>query len=212
MKSGITMLIDGAAGPVSEQQGHFLGIIKKNLDRLHRLVNDVLDYTKLQSGRVEFKIKEHDLNESVREVAEQERKVAEQKKLDFQVALDPRVGKVSFDPDKITQVLQNLLDNAVKFTPIGGVTVSTALDPGGKAAVVRVKDTGVGIPEDGIGKLFQEFQQVGGDGSHAKPEGTGLGLAICREIIEGHGGRIWAESRFGEGSEFVFTLPVSRAS
>jgi signal transduction histidine kinase len=122
-------------------------------------------------------------------------------------AVDARVGEVRGDERKLKQILLNLLSNAIKFTPEGGrIDVRAALGDGEVAVAVR--DTGVGIAREEHETVFEEFRQVGS--STAKHEGTGLGLALCRQFVELHGGRIWVESKVGEGSTFTFTLPLGR--
>ena len=207
MKSGIVLLADGTAGPLTDRQAQCVDIVLRNTERLHRLVDEILDYAKLQAGKADFRFLEGDLNRTVREAAESYRNMAEAQGLEFRVETDGAVPPLRYDADKIVQVLSNLLSNALKFTASGRVAVSTSFLAGQRSAVVRVRDTGPGIRKDDLPKLFQEFQQVG-EAAGNKAGGTGLGLAISREIVEGHGGRIWAESEYGKGAEFSFSLPA----
>ncbi|MFA5859093.1 MAG: CHASE domain-containing protein [Elusimicrobiota bacterium] len=205
IKEGIGLVLDGTVGEINAEQKELLEISKSDVDRLHRLINDVLDFSKLESQKTEFKIQEGNLNDLVKRVAKSMERVIQKKGLDLKLDLDNSIGNIQFDYDRITQVMNNLFNNAVKFTEQGTISVSTVYDKDKKSVAVHVKDTGMGISETDITKLFKEFQQVG---TFRKTGGTGLGLAISRQIIEGHSGKIWAGSVPGQGSEFVFTLPA----
>ncbi len=207
IKEGIAIVLDGSAGKINEDQKDFLSTAKRNVDRLHRLINDVLDFTKLESGKAEFRMEENDINEIIEEIVKTQKAVAGGSGLYLKTNLSPDIEKIRFDSDKIAQVLTNLINNAIKFTTRGGITVTSGIDVEGKAVRVQVEDTGTGIKKENLSRLFVEFQQVGSD-KYRKPGGTGLGLAICRQIIEGHGGIIRAESEQGRGSKFIFTLPI----
>ena len=122
---------------------------------------------------------------------------------------EPDIPKVPCDRDGLTQVLFNLLSNSTKFTQEGGITIATRFDAEKNVAVISVKDTGGGIPQEKINQLFEKFRQLGPKKKN-EPSGTGLGLAICKEIIAQHGGEIWAESTVDEGSIFHFSLPIER--
>jgi len=207
IKEGVAIVLDGSAGEINEDQKDFLDTAKRNVDRLHRLINDVLDFTKLESGKVEFRMEDNDINETIEEVVETQKAVAEGSGLYLKTELSPEIEKIRFDSDKIVQVLNNLINNAIKFTDKGGITITSGKDMDGKAVRVQVEDTGTGIKKENLSRLFVEFQQLGAD-AYRKPGGTGLGLAICKQIIEGHGGTIRAESEEGRGSKFIFTLPI----
>jgi signal transduction histidine kinase len=209
IKEGIGIVLDGSAGEISADQKLFLETAKRNVDRLHRLINEVLDFAKFKSGKMEFKIVENDINATIKEVADAQEIVAQGKGLYLRTELAPDLGKIEFDCDKTIQVLTNLINNALKFTAQGGITITSAKD--GHFVRVAVKDTGEGIKEEDIHKVFQEFQQVGAE-KYGKSGGTGLGLAISKEIIEAHNGKIWVDSKYGVGTEFIFTLPASGAS
>lgn len=205
IKEGIAIVLDGTSGALGEEQKKFLDIAKRNVDRLARIINDLLDFQKLESGKMPFGIEEHDINETVKEAAVTMVSLAEQKGLEFILNLDDSLPKIDFDRDKILQVLLNLINNAVKFTEKGTITVVTSL--GDNFVKVSVQDTGPGIRKEDIPKLFQQYEQLG-KGIERTIGGTGLGLVISREIIEGHKGKVWAESEFGKGSSFNFVLPV----
>lgn len=205
IKEGIALVLDGLAGDINEEQNELLGIAKKNVDRLARLINDVLDFQKLDSGRMKFDIRPNDINEIVRNIYETMVSPAKNVGLDLLLELDSGLPKVGFDNDKITQVLTNLVTNAMKFTEKGRITIKTAQRDNNIEA--SVSDTGYGIRKEDISKLFGRFEQLGHSGER-KTGGTGLGLAISKEIIEKHNGTICVESTYGKGSKFTFTLPI----
>jgi signal transduction histidine kinase len=205
IKEGISIVLDGSAGAINAEQKEFLEIAKNNVDRLARLINEVLDFQKLESGRMVFNMQEHDINEIARGVRKSMLALAEGKGLDFILKLDETSPRIKFDQDKIIQVLINLVNNAIKFTDKGSVTIATSRS--NNVILVSVGDTGAGIKSEDIPRLFQKFEQLGRD-NERKTGGTGLGLAISKEIIEGHRGKIWAESKLGEGTVFHFVLPI----
>ncbi len=205
IKSGINVVLDGLAGEVNDEQKDILGIARKNVDRLARLINDVLDFQKLGAGKMEFDMQENDINEVVEESFRAMRPVAEGKGLSFERELISGLPRVRFDRDKIIQVVSNLVNNAIKFTERGKITINTQRVAGGIR--VSVIDTGIGIKEKDIPKVFGSFEQLEKAGG-GKYEGTGLGLAICKEIIEAHKGIIRVDSQYGSGSTFYFILPL----
>ncbi len=208
IKEGISLVSDGTAGEVNDQQKEFLDIAKKNVDRLKRLIDDVLDFSKLESKRLIFKMRKCHLEEIVNEVVNIQKVLTEEKGLYLRAEWDPRLPSAEFDPDAIIRVLNNLVGNAIKFTSRGGITILVNKNEQENAILVCVKDTGQGIRKEDIPKLFQKFLRLKTDGQDTG--GTGLGLAICKEIIEQHGGRIWVESDYGQGAQFQFILPIIR--
>lgn len=205
IKENIDIVLDETAGGINPDQKDFLNSAKRNVDRLGRLINDVLDYQKLESRGMEFHILLGDINEVVRETAEAMQSLVSNQGLTLSLNLDDNLPKVPFDRDKIIQVLMNLISNAVKFTEKGGITLTTGRSKHG--IWVSVRDTGIGIKEKDITKLFHSFVQIESQ-IDRKPGSTGLGLAISKEILHIHGGRIWAESIYGKGSTFIFLLPI----
>ncbi|MFC1571397.1 ATP-binding protein [Candidatus Margulisiibacteriota bacterium] len=205
IKEGIGIVQDGTTGKVNADQNEFLGIAKRNVDRLHRLINDVLDFSKLEAKRLEFKMQTGVILDTIREAVNAEKKVAEEKGLYMKTEFVAGIPKISYDEDRIMQVMTNFLSNAIKFTEKGGITVSVGRENG--QIKVCVADTGPGVAKEDIPKLFHKFQQLGG-ASGRKTGGTGLGLAICKQIIEQHKGRVWVESELGKGSQFCFSLPI----
>jgi|GEM_PF-2883872 PAS domain S-box/PAS domain S-box/PAS domain S-box/PAS domain S-box len=205
IKESINLVLEGLVGSVSVEQKDVLETAKNNIDRLSRLINNVLDFQKIEAGRMDLNIKEHELNNIVQATSKGMNILAQEKGLGFTVDLDEKIGGVMFDKDKISQVLTNLLSNAIKFTDKGSISVSTRHEDG--VVHVIVEDTGTGIQAEDIPKLFHTFEQLN-SGAGRKKGGTGLGLAISKEIILAHNGKIWAASEFGKGSKFHFTLPV----
>jgi signal transduction histidine kinase/DNA-binding response OmpR family regulator len=174
-------------------------------ERLTRLINEVLDLAKIESGKMEWQMQEVSLHEVVQRAVNATSSLARDKGLDVRVVSHSQAGQVYGDADRLTQVVTNLLGNAIKFTNQGSVTC--VLERHANDITVKVQDTGVGIAPKDLDKVFEKFRQVG-DTLTDKPTGTGLGLPICKEIIEHHGGRIWVESTPGLGSTFIFTLPA----
>ncbi len=204
IKESVNLVLDGLAGALSGKQIELLDISRRNVDRLARLVNNALDFQKLEAGKTRFDVKRRDMNGSVKEVYEAMRFAAKKKALSFTVKLQDGLAAAMFDEDKIVQVLNNLVSNAVKFTDKGGITITTTKKEGN--IHVMVEDTGIGIKQEDMPKLFYTFEQVNG-AEGIRTQGTGLGLAICAEIIKKHEGNIWAESEFRQGSTFHFILP-----
>ncbi len=207
IKEGISIVLDGSAGTVAPEQKEFLELAARNVDRLGRLINDVLEFQKLESQGITYNFQPHDLNEIVSEALETMTPLAHTKSLKLKLELAKNLPPLALDRDRILQVLMNLINNAIKFTDKGIVTVTTSSEKG--SVGVRVSDTGIGIKEQSLPKLFQTFGQVD-TGRGRKTGGTGLGLAISKKIIEQHGGKIWAESRYGAGSSFLFQLPPTK--
>lgn len=199
------VLQDQLPGPLNADQLEYLGDIHNGGQLLLRLINDVLDLSKVEAGRLELFYETFPIAQTVRETITTLRGLAEKKGLDIQWALPPDLGLITADQIRFKQVLYNLLSNAVKFTDRGGVTVSAALE--GERLHLAIADTGIGIRAEDMNRIFIEFSQV--DASHARRhEGTGLGLALSKRLVEAHRGRIWVESTFGVGSAFHVLLPL----
>ncbi len=203
---GYTELIaDGVYGDTPEKVQATLKRIITNGRHLLGLINDVLDLSKIEAGQLTLSLTDYSMKDVVHNVYGAVEPLAAEKKLAFKVEIAPDLPTGHGDERRLTQVLLNLVGNAIKFTDEGGVTIKATLKDGMFA--VAVVDTGPGISEEDQKKLFQEFQQA--DSSTTKKKGgTGLGLAISKRIIEMHGGRIWLESKLGAGSTFTFTIPV----
>jgi signal transduction histidine kinase len=208
IKGFVDNMLDGLTGDLNTRQLRYLTRMKANTDRLARLINDLLDLSRIEAGRIELRPTTLPLAALVHEVVDSLRPVAMDKHIELDVSADDPAASAWADRDKVTQVLMNLLGNALKFTPAAGrVTVALRRD-GAAWAQVAVTDTGPGIAAEELSKIFDQFYQVAKVDTQ-KAHGTGLGLAIAKTLVEMHGGRLWVESEVGRGSTFVFTLPVA---
>jgi diguanylate cyclase (GGDEF)-like protein len=206
IKEFTAILADQIAGPVGSRQQEFLGIIKGNVDRLARIIDDLLDMAKIEAGRVVLQRTFVEPEPLLRAVVESMRPIAEAKGLTLEVHA-PRVSGVFADADKVTQVLLNLVSNAIKYTNGASGRVTLRLEEHSNEVRFDVSDTGAGIAPEDVPKLFEKFQQLQRDAGEGGAKGTGLGLSISKRLVELHGGRIWATSAPGQGSTFSFTLP-----
>lgn len=205
MKVFVSILSGGTAGPVSPDQKEYLNIVMSNMNRLARMINDLLDISKLEAGRMELKKRLVDPALLIKDQLASFKAEAENKKIALCGDIPPELPKLYIDPDRITQVIVNLIGNAIKFTPEEG-RVDVRVGETSDSVEISVQDTGVGITKENFGKLFDRFQQIDRKpGAGAK--GTGLGLAISKSIVELHKGKIWIDSELGKGSKFIFTLP-----
>jgi signal transduction histidine kinase len=208
IKGAVDLLLREVPGRLNASQTHYLTRVRSNTQHLAGLINDLLDLSKIEEGKIELNASRVSLGGLVHEVMETLRPTAEEKPVLLEVDVPEPSVLVWADRDKVTQVLMNLIGNAIKFTPSGGtIAVSTANDRRGWVRV-SIRDAGPGIPVSEQEKIFEKFYQVTQNGT-PKPKGTGLGLAICKSLVELHGGKIWVESELGCGSTFSFTLPVS---
>jgi PAS domain S-box-containing protein len=199
------IVLQGLAGPLNAEQTKQLGMVRGSARHLLELINDVLDISKIEAGQLEMRAEPFDLRESVDRVAASVRPLADKKGLELVVELAPDVGVMNGDRRRVEQVLINVLNNALKFTERGRVTLFVGLDEGRMR--LRVKDTGIGIKPEDLATLFQPFRQID-TGLSRQHEGTGLGLAICRRLATLMGGDITVSSEWSRGSEFIVTLPL----
>ncbi len=203
----VSLLLDGAAGPLSEQQGHLLGVAKRNSDRLTVLVTDLLDLSRIESGKIELQCTALNIATLIRHVATLLHGELEAKQQRLMLELPEGLPDVSGDPDRVVQILLNLLSNAHKYTPAHGhITVAAHAEQ--EYLQVDIHDTGVGLAPDEQSQIFTKFFRVQ---NHMTQDvgGTGLGLAITRSLIDLHGGEIAVQSTQGQGSTFSFTLPYA---
>jgi len=199
------LLLDGIYGEVPEKARETMGRIERSGRHLLALINDVLDLSKIEAGQLTLSLADYSLAEIVNTVVTAMEPLAAEKGLALRVALDPGLPLAHGDDRRLSQVLLNLVGNAVKFTDAGEVRIGGKVSDG--AFLISVSDTGPGIAEEHQARIFDEFQQV--DSSNTRKKGgTGLGLSIARRILALHGGRIWVESTPGHGATFSFTLPV----
>ncbi len=211
IKGYVEVLLSGMAGDLTERQRHFLNIILNHADRLINLVNDLLDLSRLEAGRIRLQPERLELEPLIRDLVRDFRRRVEKenRQLTLKREIEPDLPPVYADPKRTEQILANLLENAVRYTPDGGTIWVSARRYDDQYVVVAVKDTGIGIPPEDQDKIFERFYR----GQHplvlATP-GTGLGLPIVRQLVEMQGGRIWLESTGvpGEGTTFYFTIPI----
>jgi PAS domain S-box-containing protein len=207
VKEGLSIVLEGLTGEITPEQKEVLNISKRCVDRLARLVNDVLAFHKLEAGVIEFHMKHENLIQIISEVAAAMHPLAENKNLSLKLSLQKDLPEVELDHDKIVQVLMNFLQNAIKFTLQGEITITSSVNSQG--VKVSVKDTGIGIQQKDVPKLFRKFGQLE-SAKLVAPGGTGLGLAISKMIVERHHGKIEIESQFKKGSSFSFILPLKQ--
>jgi signal transduction histidine kinase len=205
----VTLILDGLAGPVVPEQSDHLKTVLRSVNQLHAMIRDLLEATRAESGKMRVELRCISLKELVQQAAAMLRPTAEEKKIGLEIGLDQRLPLVHADPDRVLEVLINLVDNAIKFTaPEGSVVIKACMveaDPG--SVYLSVSDTGRGIGPEAKALIFERLYQDP-DSIDNSRSGLGLGLFICREIVRLHQGRIWVSSELGQGSTFTFTLPV----
>jgi signal transduction histidine kinase len=194
-------------GELNEKQEEYSKDIHASGQHLLSLINDILDLSKIEAGRMELELTDFHLPTALDSALTLVRERAGRRGIALQINVDSRVGQIQADERKVRQVVLNLLSNAIKFTPEGG-RIEVAAVPKDGSVEVSVSDTGVGIAPEDQEAVFEEFRQVGT--AAKKVEGTGLGLTLCRKFVELHGGKIWVTSQVGVGSTFTFTIPVRR--
>jgi PAS domain S-box-containing protein len=200
---GFSELIrDGGLEP--DELRAYGGYIFNDADRVNRLIGDMLDLDRMESGRMTMRMADVDVNEVLSEAIA---RAAPASNVEFKPDLDPRLPIITGDRDRLVQVVSNLVNNAVKYSPEGGTVTLSSRAEGGYA-LITVADTGLGIPPDEIGHVFERFRRVR-SGAAQSIAGTGLGLTIVKQIVEMHGGKIWVESAVGHGSAFHFTVPLA---
>ncbi len=203
-----SLLEDGLLGPVNDEQKKWLRKIATDAQNLAELVNDFLDLSRIEAGRIDLVKEEVDLAQVVRVVVEGFLLLAKQKEISLKCSIVSTLPKLEADARRLEQVFSNVLSNAIKFTGEGGTIEVGAGQEDQPMITVWVKDSGIGVPSHEIGSLFEKYRQIK-TGKISRNRGTGLGLFICKMIVEAHGGRIWVESEEGKGATFFFTLPLS---
>ncbi|MCG8360234.1 MAG: HAMP domain-containing histidine kinase, partial [Kiloniellales bacterium] len=194
-----------------KERTEFLGIIVKESERLTRLINQILDLAKMESGRMEWRMADVDLREALQEGIAATSSLLADNAIGLDVRLPQDLPAVHADRDRLIQVVVNLLSNAAKFCHRTDPLVSVTAQTGDEGVLVSIADNGPGVPAEALDKIFEKFQQAEVT-SGSRPMGTGLGLPISRQIVEYFGGRIWVESRSAQGARFCFTLPLAKAS
>ena len=200
------IILDGLAGNLEDKQEHYLQHISQSGRHLLNLINDILDISKIEAGKMELYPEIVDIRKSVSEIVTMTESLASRKNIAVDIDMPDDMPLISADKSKIKQIMYNILGNAIKFTDNGG-NVYINLSNDDENVIMSITDTGIGISPEDQNKLFKPFSQI--DTSISRRfEGTGLGLALVKELIELHGGRIWVESEAGKGSTFSFRLPI----
>ncbi len=204
IKGSLGIVLDGSTGEVNEEQKDFLVTAQRNTDRLEILINNVLDYQRLEAGSIEFKLIPDDIN-TVVDIAKAEMDLlAAKKNLTIRVEKAADLPKVLLDRERFKRAIRNLIDNAIKFTEKGEIVLTTVMEL--NQVSIAVKDTGIGIKPQDRASIFESFRQV--SAGHGRQTGSlGLGLVTARKIISAHHGDIWIQSEFGAGSTFTISLP-----
>lgn len=207
VKGAVELILTGVEGALTDSQKELLGIVRNNAVRLIRLISELLDVSKIESGKMQMEIKPGDLIPLLKLALDEMKPLAAKKSITLRLDLPAHLPYADFDEHRIRQVLTNLIGNAVKFTPEQGVIALAAAMQGNEVRL-SVSDTGIGIARENHDMVFEKFRQVDSSSTRAAG-GTGLGLSITKSIVEAHHGRIWIESEIGQGSTFHFTVPLS---
>lgn len=206
IKEAVEVVEDGTAGPLNDHQSEFLALAKRNVDRLHRVINNTLDFSKLERGEFDMSPRDGvDLLNLLKEMQAQYAMSAKAAGVQIQIESPSRIPPMTLDPDRLCQVLTNLIANAIRYGGPGIVTMRTEL--GTDEVVVEVRDNGPGIEAEQRERIFSPYVQLS-TGPGRAVGGTGLGLAISKRIVDLHGGRIWVDSAPGGGASFFFALPT----
>lgn len=196
------LMTDEVAGPLTPQQGHYMGQIREGAGQIAALVDDVLDFVKLNEGRMVLERHPVSPHEALQAVAGSFALMADKRQVSVTISASPSLPMIDVDPHRLKQILNNLLSNALKFTPEGGTIILSAHLQADRVAF-RVRDSGIGIPSESVSRLFTEFYQV-----RPNQGGTGLGLMVAKQLVEAHGGMIHVSSEPGKGTTFTFTMPM----
>ncbi|WP_421077895.1 cache domain-containing protein [Methanothermococcus sp. Ax23] len=205
IKGYVELVLDGTMGAITETQRKCLEIANENIDRLKRLIDNMLDLSKIERGELEMQMEKINLKELVEDVVDTLKPLADEKNIKIIYKINDMV--LNGDKDRITQVLTNLIENAIKFSPINEKVEIQVLKEG-NSIHMKVIDNGPGIPKRDLDRIFDRFYQVDSPAKRIKG-GSGLGLAVCKSIIEAHGGTIWVESNLGNGSIFHIIIPIN---
>lgn len=205
----VTLLLDGLAGPLAPEQGDHLKTILKSVNQLHAMIRDLLEATRVDSGKMRIEPRCVAIGDLMQQAVTMMRPTAQEKQIGLELGLDQRVPFVYADPDRILEVLINLIDNGIKFTPSEGAVIveGCVVETDPNVVYISVTDTGRGISTQAKASIFDRLYQDP-DSVDNNRAGLGLGLFICREIVRLHEGRIWVSSEPGQGSSFTFTLPI----
>ena len=206
IKWTLKMLLDGDLGPLSKEQKEFVKKTYQSNERMIRLINDLLNVTRIEEGRFVYAFVLIDLRKIIENIVDSYKELIKNKKLEIKFKKPKKFPKIKIDLEKMSLAVQNLIDNAIRYTLPGG-KIEISLKNLGKEIEFQIKDTGIGIPKSQQERIFTKFFR-GFNATKLATEGSGLGLFITKNIIEAHGGKIWFESEEGKGTTFYFTLPV----
>ena len=202
----VKIVSSGMAGEVNDTQKESLDIALRNIERLSRLINDLLDVSKIEAGNMELRVESVNLADLVRQVGDTFRPLVHERGLELRMSVQPENLTLPIDRDRIIQVFTNFMHNAVKFTRKGFIDL--IVQDEGPQVRCTVADTGPGIAPGYLPRLFGKFQQAGSQAATGE-KGSGLGLSLCKGLVELHGGKVWVESELGKGTRFIFTLPTA---
>ncbi len=209
VEKSLALISEQKKEKLSSEELELLAIAERNIKRLSMLINDILDFSKLEMKTVELKKEAVSIEKVIEEVITTFNVWAQTKSINLEKKVPQNLPLVMIDPLRITQVFNNLVGNALKFTPAQGrIIIEVNLNPEKERMEISIEDTGIGIPKQEIPKLFHKFYRIEGEATKNIP-GTGLGLCITKEIVELHGGQIWVESEEGKGSRFSFSIPLT---
>lgn len=200
------VLLEGLDGDLNERMEEDVRLIRQSGDHLRGLIGDILDMSKIEAGRMDLRYEEIDIAQLANDVLATAAPLAQEKHLFLHLDIDDGVKPVQADRTRLRQVLWNIMGNAIKFTEKGSITVSVQAQQ--NHILCSVRDTGIGIKEEHAAVVFEQFRQIDG-GLNRAAGGTGLGMPITKKLVELHGGEIWIESVFGQGSTFLFTIPYN---
>ncbi|MEE8360017.1 MAG: ATP-binding protein, partial [Candidatus Omnitrophota bacterium] len=204
IKEGINLILDEITGKINEKQNKYLSIARQNVDRLERIINDLLNISKIESGKMKLKKQSVFISELIKNVTDSFKPKLKETGIKFKLNLPKKDVEIYVDPDRIMQVFVNLIGNALKFTKEGHIEIS--VEGKGQEIECAISDTGIGIAKEDLPRVFTKFRQFGRQDGPGE-RGTGLGLVISKGIIEMHKGNIWVDSTLGKGTSFVFTIP-----
>jgi len=211
IKEASSMLMEGIFSQFPEKQQELFDIVNGECERLIKTVSRTLDLSRMEAGMAQFQFESADLNPIIERIGAKLSPIAQRKMIDLKLNIPEGIPILKIDEEKIGQVIENLLGNALNYTPEGGeIFISLCRNWEKNTVEVSVSDTGCGIPREHLNEIFEKFKRV--DDRKGSVRGTGLGLAIAKHIINAHGGSIWAESEAGKGSTFIFSLPLQSVS
>ena len=211
IKEASSMLMEGIFSQFPEKQQELFDIVNGECERLIKTVSRTLDLSRMEAGMAQFQFESADLNPIIERIGAKLSPIAQRKMIDLKLNIPEGIPILKIDEEKIGQVIENLLGNALNYTPEGGeIFISLCRNWEKNTIEVSVSDTGCGIPREHLNEIFEKFKRV--DDRKGSVRGTGLGLAIAKHIINAHGGSIWAESEAGKGSTFIFSLPLQSVS